>query len=236
MPPRSPAIHSLSGRYPLPVTRSKGGWRRKPRRVTPFVIENYWPGERLAILRSDWPRFVDSKTIVARLNEIPAPKPVTVWQCWIMAAHLKIRRPPRWIKYQHALRDLGVENAAVIRARMAKELGRPPSYRSAPVQPETKNKLRKTGARKSKPKPKQRQLSHISMKGGMLPEITRRRKVVKYYLTRSAKRAKLREKIQAQKAAKAAKLEKQRRIAKENSDIPKWFREMPPLPISTEAD
>jgi hypothetical protein len=79
---------------PPPVERSKGGWRRKARRITPATVANYWAHRgRLDVLRATWPGYLPTDEILARINRFPSPKPVTVWQCKLMASRLKLRRP-----------------------------------------------------------------------------------------------------------------------------------------------
>ena len=134
---------------PAPVTRSKGGWRRKPRRITPFVIENYWPGtQRLATLRRMWPMWKPNWMIVDAVNRWPAPRAVTVWQCKLMASHLKLRRPRNIGAFTRACQELGPETTKL---RLRYRSSVTAFVRIAPAQPERASKLRKVGR---KPKPK----------------------------------------------------------------------------------
>jgi hypothetical protein len=62
--------------------------------MTPGTIANYWPGtERLTVLRKHWHSYREVDWIIERINRLPAPKPVTIWQCRLMASHLHVTRP-----------------------------------------------------------------------------------------------------------------------------------------------
>jgi hypothetical protein len=157
---------SKDGHYPLPVTRSKGGWRRKARRMTPFVIANYWPGtERLRILKRWWPSYLDAESIVRRINKFPAPKPVTVWQCKMMASHLRITRPMDFSSHIRDLVELGPLHVKPRLARRQRAIrAGSKSAAALPARPESKRKLRKVGRkplvkRKTKTKKHARGLS-----------------------------------------------------------------------------
>ncbi len=134
---------------PAPVTRSKGGHRRKPRRITPFIIENYWPGkQRVRTLRRTWPLYKPAWMIVDMLNRVPAPRPVTIWQLRMMASHLKLRRPKNISPFT---REMNTFDPGSMSVRLAGvQYLRNPN--TGPVRPESANKLRKVG-RKPKPKP-----------------------------------------------------------------------------------
>lgn len=136
-----------------PVTRSKGGWRRKPRRITPFVLTNYWSGRRrIMVLRQKWPGLEPSWMVVDAINRHAGPKPVTLWQCWLMASHLGIKRPVGFRAFNDMVHALGAENAAP-RLRSARKAAQPArtGIDSRMARPEATSKLRKVGR---KPKPR----------------------------------------------------------------------------------
>lgn len=142
---------------PKPVTRSKGGFRRKPRRITPFVIENYWPGgQRVAALRRHWGSYKPFWEVVDRINRFPAPKPVTQWQCWLMASHLGLRRPSDIQKMTKVFTDIGPETGALRVRNRGQSPGANDHYKYDPVRPEHEGKLRKVGRKPKPPKPKKR--------------------------------------------------------------------------------
>jgi hypothetical protein len=140
---------------PKPVTRSKGGYRRKPRRITPFVIDNYWPGgQRVASLRRHWGSHKPCWDIIDRINAFPAPKLVTEWQCRMMASHLGLRRPPDSRAFAANNRKM---DAATIALRVRNRGPQPqPMYAYEPVPPDHAGKLRKVGRKPKPKKPKKR--------------------------------------------------------------------------------
>jgi hypothetical protein len=138
------------GPYPLPVTRSKGGWRRKPRRMTPYIIAAYWPGtRRLSVLKRRWPTYLDVESIVREINRLPASKPVTIWQCRMMASHLRIRRPPDFDRHRREFTMLGpLHMKPRLRRRQAEIRAGTKTAAAIPARPETERKLRKVGRKK----------------------------------------------------------------------------------------
>jgi hypothetical protein len=140
---------------PKPVTRSKCGHRRKPRRITPFVVDNYWPGgQRVAALKRHWGSYKPWWEIVERINRFPAPKSVNRWQCWLMASHLGIRRPVDISSFTRINAALGPDIMAI---RVRNRGPSPPLlYMYEPVQPESALKLRKVGRKPKPPKPPKR--------------------------------------------------------------------------------
>lgn len=97
-----------------PLSYSKGGWLRKPRRITPHVIDTYWPTKRVHILRRWWPTFRPSFEIVDQLNRLTTHKPVNRWMCWMMASHLKIKRPARIGTVTRRVYALGPANSRIM--------------------------------------------------------------------------------------------------------------------------
>jgi len=85
MPPKLPKSALRS--------KTKGGFRRKKRRITPWILDNYWPIRRREVFSKLWRGYTPSWDIVDRLNQVEAPKPVNRWQLWLMASYMGIRRP-----------------------------------------------------------------------------------------------------------------------------------------------
>lgn len=181
---------------PPPVERSKGGWRRKPRRITPGTIANYWPTrKRVDTLRSLWPSYLPTGEIIERLNRYKAPKPVTLWQCWLMASRLKVRRPTDIRSKVHAVeKAVGKGNGAI---RLAKVTSPEVEIRNAKrkrhligalVEPE--GLLRKVG-RKPKPKrPKQPRLWSVGLGMGLRKPVRKRKTSTAKKNRRNAQRRK----------------------------------------------
>lgn len=133
------------------VTRSKGGWRRKPRRITPHTIEQYWPGiARLNILRSYWTRYTRIEEIVEKINKKPAPRPVTVWQVRLMASHLGLRRPADFIGFWKVN---GITRPDTLRIRLRKRDPGKPDFWDRIARPEPASLLRKVGRKPKVPLP-----------------------------------------------------------------------------------
>lgn len=135
--------------------RSRGGWRIKPRRITPFVVENYWPGgRRVAALRRHWGSYKPWWEILERINRHPAPRPVTHWQAKMMASHLGLRRPRDIGPMTKIFHEIGPETGALrVRNRGAAP---PVAFLYEPVKPEHPGKLRKVGRKPKPPKPRKR--------------------------------------------------------------------------------
>ena len=206
----------MSPRKPPEVTRSKGGWRRKPRRITPYVIAAYWPGtERLLVLRKLWPTFTDSSLIIEAINKIPAPKNVNKWQCWLMASHLRLRRPEGSGAYRIRVRDLGLENAEPMRKRLHSLA---PRKQKVPrrARPTTEKRLRKVGR---KPKPKQAKVRRTFSPGlSMTRPDGAGRKAVK-------RRKPAKSKVAKKRVKKSTKHLTSTIWVRSPKYIPKWFRE-----------
>lgn len=150
-PRKSPPVKRSGRRVkPAPVTRSKGGWRRKPRRITPATIANYWPPERLIILRERWPTYDLVWEILDKLNRVEAPKPTTVWQVRLMASRMKMRRPADIASVNKRAALLGVHNARPFQARKQAEQPEPERrFNKVGCLIEPKSRLRKVGRKKN---------------------------------------------------------------------------------------
>lgn len=138
-----------------PVTRSKGGYRRKPRRITPFVVDTYWPGnQRVACLRRHWGSYKPWWQILDLINRFPAPRPVSHWQCKMMASHLNLRRPIDIGAMTKVFLEIGPATGAL----RVRNRGPAPArvYMYEPAQPEHESKLRKVGRKPKPPKPRKR--------------------------------------------------------------------------------
>lgn len=86
------------------------------------------------------------------VNLHPAPKPVTLWQCKLMASHLEIRRPAGAASFARVfsgIQPVMLAQMAAMRSGQPPETGRP----ARQAKPELPAKLRKVGR---KPKPKAR--------------------------------------------------------------------------------
>lgn len=129
-----------------PITYTKGGWLRKGRRITPHVIETYWPTKRVDILRRWWPTFRPSYEIVDQLNRVATHKPVNRWMCWLMASHLELRRPERIGVVTRKMYALGPRNsgpmlkAETARSPRVKQPRRRAEPESLPIRPKRKRK------------------------------------------------------------------------------------------------
>lgn len=77
------------------------------RRITPNMMIDYWPEPRVALMRKLWPTYTFLEAIMDQVNDLEAPKKVTVWHCRMMAAHMKLRRPPHWREFHKRVRMNG---------------------------------------------------------------------------------------------------------------------------------
>lgn len=156
----------IQPRQPL----TKGGWRTKNRRITPHMMENYWNTLRFRRLRWHWPKYRPSWQVVDYINEVPAPKPVTLWLVKLMASHVGLRRPRDISGFTKASYDLGLEYAHKRRVKAnatVKSDTRPKTRSKAEV--ENKNLLKKVGRRKKPPTPVNRRTFSPDMSMGHAP-------------------------------------------------------------------
>ena len=128
------------------------------RRITPKTMVSYWPTKRVAILRRYWPTYTPTPVLLDKLNAVPAPRLLTAWHCWLMAAFLRIKRPPHWVAWHKSVSGnrLGAVGAAWLAKRMRrldKIIPPVPDARKNAVAPFFKPL--KTGSRKrAKPQPR----------------------------------------------------------------------------------
>jgi hypothetical protein len=123
--------------------------------MTPGRIAKYWPTKRVTLFRALWPTYTPHSDVLAALNAIEAPAPVTIGETYLLAYYLKIKRPPNWRRVQICRKigmgPLGIEREIAKAKRLDALVPQPPKKRAAPLKPDP-IKLQKTG-RKPKPRP-----------------------------------------------------------------------------------
>lgn len=166
---------------------TKGGWRTKNRRITPGMMENYWNTLRFRRLRWHWPKYRPSWQVVDYINEVPAPKQVTLWLVKLMASHIGLRRPADIGVFTRESYNLGLEYAHKrrVKANATVKLAPKPEKRTHAMA-ESVKPLKKVGRRKKPPVPVVRHTSSPGLSMGRAylrripkPEAVAKRKYIR---------------------------------------------------------